>query len=385
MSTVFMDREKLSSRYIPPKLPHRDQQLKILESIVTDVVGGTAAYRVVLLTGPVGTGKTSSVILLHNSLHSKGVDHVFAYMNIKFCGETPFTFFSSLYEKVTNLPASRSLGAGEILRETLKALERGGKPTLLALDEAEHHARSSLRTVIYTLARLHEVGQSLSIVVLFVSRNLEWLKFLEPAERSTLGNLVVRYPPYSAEQLYDILSYRASEAFKVGAVSDEVLKWLAEYTYLYMRSDVRRALDTLLYAGILAEQEGHGKVTRDHLIAALKNIEAFIAPAEVERLNVYEKLVLYAALRLTESSPKPYVKMSELWDEFNLLLEQFRVRRINFDEFESIVQKLSDIGALLSEGPARIFTSPTLNLEFVEATLKPMQRNRGGRKFDDRS
>lgn len=385
MSTVFMDREKLSSRYIPPKLPHRDQQLKILESIVADVVGGTAAYRVVLLTGPVGTGKTSSVILLHNSLHSRGVDHVFAYMNIKFCGETPFTFFSSFYEKVTNLPASRSLGAGEILRETLKALEREGKPTLLALDEAEHHARSSLRTLIYTLTRLHEVGQSLSIVVLFVSRNLEWLKFLEPAERSTLGNLVVRYPPYSAEQLYDILSYRASEAFKVGAASDEVLKWLAEYTYLYMQSDVRRALDTLLYAGILAEQEGYGKVTKDHLIAALKNIEAFIA-AEVERLSLYEKLVLYAALRLTERSSKPYVKMSELWDEFNLLLEQFKVRRISFDEFESIVQKLSDLGALLSEGPARIFASPTLNLEFVEATLKPMQRgNRRGRKFDDRS
>ncbi len=385
MSTVFVDREKLSSRYIPPKLPHRDQQLRILESIMADVIGEAAAYRVVLLTGPVGTGKTSSVILLHNSLHSRGVDHVFAYMNMKFCGETPFTFFSSFYEKVTNLPASRSLGAGEILRETLKALEREGKPTLLALDEAEHHARSSLRTVIYALTRLHEVGQSLSIVVLFVSRNLEWLKFLDPAERSTIGNLVVRYPPYSAGQLYDILSYRASEAFKVGAISDETLKWLAEYTYLYMYSDVRRALDTLLYAGILAEQESHEKVTKDHLITALKNIEAFIAPAEIERLNIYEKLVLCATLRLTERSSKPYVRISELWDEFNLLLEQFRLRQVNFDEFESTVQKLSDLGALLSEGPARIFASPTLNLELVEATLKPMQRERRGKRFDDRS
>ncbi|MEM3138348.1 MAG: AAA family ATPase, partial [Thermofilaceae archaeon] len=245
MPTVFIDKEKLSSRYVPPKLPHRGQQLRILENIVIDVIGGMAASRVALLTGPVGTGKTSSVILLHSSLCDRCSEHIFAYMNMRFCGETPFTFFSSFYEKVTNLPASRSLGAGEILREILKALEKRGKPTLLVLDEAEHHARSSLRTVIYTLTRLHEVEQSLSIAVLFISRNLEWLKLLDPAERSTLGNLVIHYSPYSTEQLYDILSYRASEAFKVGAVNDETLKWLAEYTHLYMCSDVRRALDTL--------------------------------------------------------------------------------------------------------------------------------------------
>lgn len=370
MSSVFVDKEKLSSRYVPPKLPHRDRQLRILENIVTDVIGEMSASRVALLTGPVGTGKTSSVILLHNFLCSRGSEHIFAHMNMKFCGETPFTFFSSFYEKVTNLPASRSLGAGEILRETLKALEKEHKTTLLVVDEAEHHARSSLRTVIYALTRLHEVEQSLPMVVIFISRNLEWLKLLDPAERSTLGNLVIHYPPYSTEQLYDILSYRAAEAFKVGAISDETLKWLAEYTYLYMSNDVRRALDTLLYAGILAEQENYGKVAKDHVITALKGVEAFIAPADVERLNVHEKLVLYATLRLAEHSSKPYVKISELWDEFNLLLEQFKVKRINFNEFESIVQKLSDLGALLSEGPARISTSSTLNLELIEAALK---------------
>ncbi|MEM3137729.1 MAG: hypothetical protein QW760_04360, partial [Thermofilaceae archaeon] len=144
---------------------------------------------------------------------------------------------------------------------------------------------------------------------------------------------------------------------------------------------------TLLYAGILAEQENYGKVTKDHVITALRGMEAFIAPAEVERLNVHEKLVLYATLRLTEHSSKPYVKISELWDEFNLLLEQFRVRQINFNEFENIVQKLSDLGALLSEGPARISASSTLNLELIEATLKSVQQEYRGerRRFNDNS
>ncbi|MCD6357386.1 MAG: hypothetical protein J7L75_02285, partial [Thermoproteales archaeon] len=181
------------------------------------------------------------------------------------------------------------------------------------------------------------------------------------------------YPPYTREQLFDILLYRASEAFRDGAVGEDIVQWLADYTYTYMASDVRRALDTLFYAGILAEQEGSSKVMLDHVLKALRNLDAFIAPADVQRLSPYEQAVLYSALKLMEFSSKPYVRLSELWEKFLVVIEQVGLDALKLEEFEDIVQRLVDMGALLTEGPARIAPAPSINLEVVEASLKSLR------------
>lgn len=369
MCSVFIDREKLSSRYVPPKLPHRDIQLETLRSLVDDVIqGDTLTPRTVVLVGSTGTGKTSSVLLVNKVLESKH-KHIFSYLNMRMEGETPFQIFSSLYEKTIGVPAPRNLSALELLKETLDSIRKSGVPTFLVFDEVEFHARSSLRSVLYTLTRLNEISPfPLQAVVVFIARGLDWLKLLDPAERSSLGNIVVKYPPYSREQLFDILSYRASEAFRSGAVSESVLKWLADYTFTYMNGDVRRALDTLFHAGVLADQKRADRVTLSDVVEALRNIETFIAPADVGNLTIYEKLLLFTVLRLAEN--KPYVKMSELRDEFALIIEQFDLEPVTIEEFEDLVQNLADMGALLAEGPARIAPAPSLNIEVLKQSLK---------------
>ncbi|RLF05909.1 MAG: hypothetical protein DRK00_03150 [Thermoprotei archaeon] len=375
MCGVFIDREKLSSRYVPPQLPHRDAQLRTLEELLHDVVRGEAEMpRVIQLVGPTGTGKTSSVYLLHRRLSARGGEHLFIYLNLRIEGSTPFLLFSTLYERLTGHPASRSLSAQEVLRKFLRKLREGGKPALIVLDEVEYHAKGSLSSVIYTLTRLQEMGvDALQVATLFVARSLSWLKLLDPAERSSLGNIVISYPPYTREQLFDILLYRASEAFKEDAAGEDLIQWLADYTYTYMASDVRRALDTLFYAGILAEQDGSSRVTLDHVLKALRNLDAFIAPADVQRLSPYEQVVLYSALKLMEISSKPYVRLSELWEKFLVVSEQVGLDTLSLGEFEDIVQRLVDMGALLTEGPARIAPAPSINLEVVEASLKSLR------------
>jgi len=368
VSSLLIDREKLSSRYVPPKLPYRDEQLAILRSFLSDVVRGEAASpRVAVLVGPTGTGKTSSVMLLHRTLIEEERAHAFAHINMRMAGDTPFQIFAALYESVAGTPASRSLSAYELLKETFSVLKREGVPALLVFDEVEFHAKSALRSAIYTLTRLHEL-QLVQAALVFIARNMDWLKLLDPAERSSLGNFIVRYPPYSKEQLLGILAYRAQEAFKSGAVGHDVLSWLAEYTHAYMQGDVRRALDTLLLAALLAEQEEAPKVEVRHIVAALKQTEIFVAPADVERLTVYEKLTLYAALRA--SRVNPYARLSEVREELLSLTEQLGLEPPSQEEFEDIVQRLVDMGALLAEGPARIAPAPTLNADAVASILK---------------
>ncbi|HDD33615.1 MAG TPA: hypothetical protein ENG30_00530 [Thermofilaceae archaeon] len=372
MKKVFVDREKLSSRYIPPKLPHRDPQLRTLRSLVGDALKGDSLNpRVVQLLGPTGTGKTSSVYLLHREFEGRGVPHTFLYVNLRIEGSTPFLLFSSLYEKATGFPAPRNLSAQELLRLFLRKVLSFKIPALVVLDEVEYHARGAISSVIYTLTRLQEVDEKASRVnIVFIARSSSWLKLLDPAERSSLGNLVVSYPPYTKDQLFDILAYRASEAFAAGAITDDVLHWLSDYTCTYMASDVRRALDTLFYAGVVAEQEGAMRVTLDHVVKALRHMDSFIAPADIPRLNMHEQATLYSALKILENSRKPYVKLSELWEKYLVVSEQIALEPLPLDEFEDLVQRLVDVGALLTEGPARISPAPSLNLEMIAASLK---------------
>ncbi len=371
---VFQDREKLSSKYVPERLPHRDDQLRVLRELVLDVVEGRATTpRTVVLVGPTGAGKTSSVMLLSRLLSAEGRAFTFAHVNLRVEGETPFQLFSSLYEKISGLPASRSLGAQELLKEVVGALKRRGLPAVLTFDEVEFHARSSLRSALYAIARLHEVvSVPVPTATVLIARGLEWMKLLDPAERSSLGNLVIRYPPYSSEQLFDILLFRCSEAFARGAIGEDVIKWLADYTYAYMGSDVRRALDVLLYAGILAEHEGCERVALRHVLGALRNLETFIAPADVEALTLHEKLLLYAALRLARARPR--LRLSELWEEYSSLLESYDLGQVTFDEFEDLVQRLVDVGALMAEGPARVSPAPSVNIELIRDSLRSQLR-----------
>jgi cell division control protein 6 len=68
---------------------------------------------------------------------------------------------------------------------------------------------------------------------------------------------------YDYEQLLEILRYRASEAFYKGAVSDEVLEFMAQAAS--DRKDARYAIDLLWRSGKFAELEGSDTVTAEHV------------------------------------------------------------------------------------------------------------------------
>ncbi|MCJ7771059.1 hypothetical protein MUP37_05735, partial [Candidatus Bathyarchaeota archaeon] len=64
LPNIFTDRNKLSPRYLPPLLPHRDGQIRSLESMFDDSLDRIAEtyLRTVQIIGGVGVGKTSTVL-----------------------------------------------------------------------------------------------------------------------------------------------------------------------------------------------------------------------------------------------------------------------------------------------------------------------------------
>lgn len=63
-SRIFKDREKLSPRYVPPMLPHREKQIQELYNIFREALASPskAHLKSIQIVGPAGTGKTSCIL-----------------------------------------------------------------------------------------------------------------------------------------------------------------------------------------------------------------------------------------------------------------------------------------------------------------------------------
>jgi Cdc6-like AAA superfamily ATPase len=104
-------------------------------------------------------------------------------------------------------------------------------------------AKAGIHGIIRDLAR-----RGVGLIV--ISRGTEYYGLLEKSELSTLGRSIVDFKPYTSEQIQDILSSRAKEAFKMDTVPDSVIEFIADVTSAPpVNGDVRYALDLLLFAG----------------------------------------------------------------------------------------------------------------------------------------
>ena len=72
-SSIFVDREKLSPRYIPEVLPHRRKQIELLLSLYKDVLSHieNVFLRVTQIIGDIGTGKTCTAVRFGESLQEE--------------------------------------------------------------------------------------------------------------------------------------------------------------------------------------------------------------------------------------------------------------------------------------------------------------------------
>ncbi len=89
-SSVFKDESKLDINYIPPSLPHRERQLKLLSHFFRFALErpGKMAQRV-LITGKIGTGKTvlsqSFGLNIVKEAQEKGINLQYVHVNCREC------------------------------------------------------------------------------------------------------------------------------------------------------------------------------------------------------------------------------------------------------------------------------------------------------------
>ena len=311
--SVFRDRDKLFPRHIPETLPHRERHMRMLRDLFEDFLTkpGQIYQRIVQIYGPVGSGKSCTAYRFGLDFEREAADRKIplkvVHVSCKLGVDSRYMLYQMVLEKLNPEIVTRGLAATEMLRQIVNHLRHEGKFLLLTLDDVDYLIRMSKEKreeggVVFDLTRLNEMflGEFQQVVgVIFIARDASFKKLLDPSERSTLGNVVIKLPGYDAAQLRDILKDRVDDAFRSGAIGDEIVEFVAELASgkSYNPGDCRFALDILLVSGLIADAEDAESISIEHVRKAASESFDGISSEDLMALDEHTMLILIGAVQ----------------------------------------------------------------------------------------
>jgi len=352
---IFENKEVLRPSYTPHKLPHREEQINNMATILVTALRGDTPSNI-LIYGKTGTGKTASAKFVSEELETTSqkyeVPCEVEYINCEVT-DTQYRVLAQLANKFINKNVdviddrieeletlqSRAREDGGVLDDTdydsLAAVEDAideletdkaefeevpmtGWPTdrvyssffdavdyhervvVIMLDEIDKLVEKSGDDTLYNLSRMNSELENSRVSIMGISNDLKFTDFLDPRVKSSLGEEEIVFPPYDANQLRDILQARADVAFKGNALTDDVIPLCAAFA-AQEHGDARRALDLLRTAGELAERDQIDDVEEDHVRQAQEKIELDRVVEVVRTLPTQSKIVLFAIILLEKN------------------------------------------------------------------------------------
>ncbi len=299
---IFKNREVLRPSYTPDDLPHRDDQIDQLASVLVAAVRGETPSNV-FIYGKTGTGKTASCKYVGNELVKAGKERDvpihFIYVNCEVV-DTQYRVLTHITNHLITNWNDRVPFTGWPTDEVYAKLrrrieEQDGSVVIIILDEVDNLVFKDGDGLLYNLCRINEELETAKVSLIGISNDLRFTDFLDPRVRSSLGEEEIIFPPYNAEQLRDILDQRATIGFHEERLDDEVIPLCAAFA-AQEHGDARRALDLLRVAGELAEREGKPRTLSNQVRKAQSKIELDRITEVVRTLPMQSKILLLSIL-----------------------------------------------------------------------------------------
>ncbi len=306
---------------MPEVLPHRDDQVEDLVLPLMSTFRGETPSNV-LVYGKTGTGKTAVVKYVGKALVEKigGKFYSSSYTNGRkpnfeknnngnipvYCiyvncevVDTQYRMLAKLCEYLGESVPLTGWPTDKVYDTFFNALDSSERLVVVVLDEIDRLLKKSSEDILYNLTRMNTDLHNAKISVIGISNDLNFIEFLDPRIRSSLGEEELIFPPYDAVQLVDILKQRISEAFYPETVGSGVVELCAALA-AQEHGDARRALDLLRTSAELTERENAKRVEERHVKEAKVKIESDRVIEVIRTLPTQSKLVLYAVVLLEQ-------------------------------------------------------------------------------------
>lgn len=275
-NNIFKNKDVLTTKFTPHNIPHRDAQIKQIALMLAPILRNEKPSNI-FIYGKTGTGKT---LVIRNIIETLGVTSTKTgvglkpvYINCKMqkVTDTEYRLLAQLISEFGETVPYTGLPTNELYRKLFSHLGSCERNIIIVLDEIDSLINKIGDGVLYNLTRINQdLNNNLTLVG--ISNNLSFVETLDPRVRSSLSEEEIVFPPYNATQLKDILMGRAegafiNKSFSRGAVAKCAALAAQEH------GDARKALDLLRVSGEIAEREGSGTVSENHVDVAQKKID----------------------------------------------------------------------------------------------------------------
>ncbi len=316
---VFRDRNLLRHDYMPATLPHREEQISRLGSVLA----------------PALTKDRVSNLL-------RALDT--SYVNCRLAG-TNYRVIADLCRSLGREVPFTGLAVGELLDRFRSALQSRGSAFLVVLDEIDALVkRSEDDSLLYELTRINEKLTDGWIGLIGISNDLRFKDFLDPRVLSSLGEEEVVFKPYSSDELYDILKGRAETAFRSGVLDEGALHLCAALA-AGEHGDARRALDLLRVAAEIAERSRALRVVESHVREAQQKVEHDRVTEALSSLPLHSRILLISVMQL-ENARKESSVTGDVYEVYRELCGAGSVEPLTQRRVSGLLNELDIMGVL---------------------------------------
>jgi archaeal cell division control protein 6 len=348
---IFKNKALLQTNYTPSEIPHREEQIKQIASILAPVLRGEKTSNL-FLYGKTGTGKTLSVQFVQEELNKrvkKDADFKLRieYLNCKLkkVSDTEYRILAELIKKMGGEVPSTGLPTQIVYNKFIEVIDSEKQVIVLILDEIDQTVRKISSDFLYNLIRLNSELSKSKICIVGISNNLTFLDEIDPRVRSSLSEEEVVFHPYDALQLRDILNKRAELAFKEGVIQDGVVSKCAAFA-AREHGDARRALDLLRIAGELAERDNSKKILIKHIDEANNKIEKDKILDIISSEPKQFQLVLKAIIYLSENQKNEPLFTGDVYNIYQDLCLRNKLEVLTQRRVGDIIQEFDMLGII---------------------------------------
>nr|WP_259369974.1 ORC1-type DNA replication protein [Salinarchaeum sp. Harcht-Bsk1] len=396
---IFVSKEVLRPSYTPRDLPHRNEQINKMATILVSALRGDTPSNI-LIYGKTGTGKTASakyvsqelertsqkyevpcdveyincevtdtqyrvLAQLANQFNDQNRDAIAAQLDDleslrdraeadpTVLAESDFDVSSidDVDDRIEELEADRDdieevpmtgWPTDRVYNVFFDAVDYRERVVVIMLDEIDKLVEKSGDDTLYNLSRMNSDLENSRVSIIGISNDLKFTDLLDPRVRSSLGEEEIVFPPYDATQLQDILEHRSEEAFEPDALSDDVIPLCAAFA-AQEHGDARRALDLLRTAGELAERDQVEQIEGDHVRKAQEKIELDRVVEVVRTLPMQSKLVLYAII-LLEKRGVAAINTGEVYNVYDQLCTEIDADPLTQRRVTDLISELDMLG-----------------------------------------
>ncbi|MDI6848029.1 MAG: ORC1-type DNA replication protein [Candidatus Bathyarchaeia archaeon] len=374
---TFKNREALRHDYLPDRLPHRGEHIKLLGETIAPVLKGARGSNI-FIYGKTGTGKTAVTKYVLTHLETKAKEFnapvKFCYVNCRLAG-TEYRVFASLCRSIGVSVPFTGLSVGEVFDRFRTGLDSSKIIFIIILDEIDALIKTRGDILLYELTRINEVLCNSKVSLIGISNDLQLKEFLDPRVLSSLSEEEIVFRPYDASELKNILLERARLAFPEGALSDGALS-LCSALAASEHGDARRALDLLRVAGEVAERRDASVVVEEHVREAEKHIEHNRVVEALKNLTLHSKLVFLSVFHLSRANIHHAIT-GEIHEVYNELCGELGVTPLTQRRVSTLVNELDATGLLNAQvvSMGRYGRTKKIRLEVTRTLIREVFAN----------